>query len=172
MSSANQDVIFNLQRLSTLCKLLGRGEDTLKKTFQSLSSSESLDFRSVLYNDVTSSSPSTVAAPPPPAPASSDSVHQSSAVAATGHSSNLSVNTSFSNNVDHEQSLLTAMRKESDSESGFEDGSSSQMSRSLAEDPGTRLGALCESESVDCLQVGQMMVASCTCSLVCMKHSH
>ena len=127
------------QRLSALCKLLGRGEETLKRTFQSLSSSESLDLRSVLFSDSAAGGGSAGGgASPGAARQQSGSSQQQPSPA----------NASFSNNVDHEQSLLM-MRKESDSESGFEDGSSSQMSRSLADDP----GPLGESESIDCLQV-------------------
>ena len=129
------------QRLSALCKLLGRGEETLKRTFQSLSSSESLDLRSVLFSDSAAGGGGGSAG----GGASPGAARQQ-----TGSSQQQpsSANASFSNNVDHEQSLLM-MRKESDSESGFEDGSSSQMSRSLADDP----GPLGESESIDCLQV-------------------
>ena len=39
------------QRIASLCKLLGRGEDQLQIAMQNLSSSESMDFRALLLNE-------------------------------------------------------------------------------------------------------------------------
>lgn len=135
---------FVLQRLSSLCKLLGRGEDSLKRTVQNLSSSESLDFRSVLFNDSANASNIAQGATSTPAPA----------VSANGSASLL--------NVEENNHGDPLTRKESDSESGFEDGSSSQMSRSLVEDGGP-LARLSESDSIDCLQVS-LSKSDCLCA--------
>lgn len=97
----------------------------MRKAFQTLSSSDSMDFRALLLNESNNSSQ-----------------------AINGANSHLSPEIDPAN-------PSQGPRKESDSESGFEDGSSSQMSRSLMDEgAGNNLS---ESDSFECLQIEQIL---------------
>ena len=133
---------------------MGRGEDNLRRAFQNLSSSDSMDFRSLLLtepstnaNHTTTNNPNHHQHYPPTSNHTKPDTSQYLSPDLDPLSSAANIN---QNNQ---------LRKESDSESGFEDGSSSQMSRSLPEGSRSLLEAEAGmlSDSLESLQVEQVL---------------